>query len=57
MPDELEEYTVLRRFRGTEYTIHVKRTGEKSLTADGKPVSGSIVPLSGKDAVQVEVTV
>ena len=57
IPDELEEYTVIRRFRGTEYTIHVKRTGEKSLTADGAAISGNIVPLSGKAAVQVEVTV
>ena len=57
LPDELEEYTVLRRFRGSEYTIHVKRTGEKSLRVDGMPVSGNTVPLSKQETVQVEVTV
>ena len=56
LPDELGEYTVLRRFRGTEYTIHVKRTGEASLTADGVPVTGNLIPLSDKAGVLVEVT-
>ena len=56
VPDELEEYTVTRRFRGTEYVIHVRRTGEKSMTVDGQPISGPTVPLSGKASVRVEVT-
>ena len=57
IPDELEEYTVLRRFRGTAYIIHVKRTGEKTMTAAGKPVDGNIVPLTDLDTIHVEVTV
>ena len=56
IPDELTEYTVLRRFRGTEYTIHVKRTGESSMTVDGVKVSGNLIPLSEKSHVTVEVT-
>ena len=47
---------MIRRFRGTEYTIHVKRTGEASLTADGVPVTGNVIPLSDKAGVLVEVT-
>ena len=57
IPDELEEYTVLRRFRGTAYIIHVKRTGEKTMTVAGKPVDGNIVPLTDLDTIHVEVTV
>ena len=57
LPDELEEYTVIRRFRGTKYTIHVKRTGETSLTVDSTPVTGNIVPLSEQAELLVEVTV
>ena len=46
-----------RRFRGTEYMIHVRRTGERSLTADGVALSGDVVPLSDRETVLVEVTV
>lgn len=56
IPSDWQEYTVIRRFRGTEYSIHVHRTGEKSLTADGTPIRGSLVPLSQKEHVSVEVT-
>ena len=35
IPDDWNDFTIIRRFRGTEYTIHVRRTGEKStLDAD-----------------------
>ena len=56
VPDDWNEFTVIRRFRGTEYTIHVKRTGEKTLRVDGAAVTGDIVPLSSKETVLVEVT-
>ena len=56
IPDDWNEYTVLRRFRGTEYTVHVRRTGEKSMTADGVVLPGNLVPLTDKAAVTVEVT-
>ena len=58
LPEELSAYTVIRRFRGTEYTIRVRRTGSYSLTVDGKSVDGCvIVPRAGKTACTVEVTV
>ena len=56
IPDELEEYTVRRRFRGTVYTIHVKRTGEKTMRLDGTVTEGDLIPLSDRPAVTVEVT-
>ena len=56
IPDDWNEYTVIRRFRGTEYNIHVKRTGEKSLTVDGMPICGNVIPLSGHSHIHVEVT-
>ena len=48
---------MLRRFRGTEYRIHVRRTGEKTMTVDGAAVCGNIIPLSENSSVCVEVTV
>ena len=57
IPKELGEYTVTRRFRGAEYRIHVRRTGERSMTVDGVQVAGEIVPLTDKDQCHVEVTV
>lgn len=57
IPDFLTEYTVRRLFRGTEYVVHVRRTGVSSMTADGTPVAGHVVPLyPGKAQVLVEVT-
>ena len=56
IPDELEEYTVTRRFRGTEYTIHVRKTGKQSLSVDGVPAAGNRIPLYEKPSVSVEVT-
>ena len=58
IPDELPEYTVRRKFRGTEYVVHVRRTGERSLVVDGCAMEGDVVPLfSGKASVQVEMTI
>ena len=57
LPNELPELTVQRMFRGAEYTIHVRQTGMKSMTVDGKAVEGGIVPLSPAGSrVQVEIT-
>lgn len=58
IPDNWNEYTVYRRFRGTQYIIHILRTGEWSMAVNGKPERGHTVPLfSGHDTVQVEVTI
>ena len=56
IPDDWNEYTVIRRFRGTEYTIHVCRTGEKTMCIDGTPIVGDLAPLADKGKVSVEVT-
>ena len=56
IPDDWKEFTVIRRFRGTEYNIHVKRTGNRSMQVDGVAVEGNIVPLVDRTAVSVEVT-
>ena len=57
IPDDWDGFTVLRRFRGTEYNIHVRRTGTRSLVADGRPIEGDTVPLyPGRASVDVEVT-
>ena len=58
VPDKWTEFTVRRYFRGTQYVIHVLRTGTFSITADGKPVDGNLVPLfPGTEKVLVEVTI
>ena len=58
LPDELPECTVRRTFRGAEYTIHIRRTGERSLTVNGQAATGDIIPVfpSG-DQVSVELTI
>ena len=56
VPDELQAYTVVRRFRNTEYTIHVRRTGKPGMRVDGVSVTGNVVPLCDKAQVTVEVT-
>ena len=57
IPDDWQEYTVIRKFRGTEYHIHVSRTGTPGLVVDGKALSGSLIPLTQAPKVDVEVTV
>ena len=57
LPEELGEYTVRRRYRGSLYRIHVRRTGTWSLTVDGTPVNGKLIPNTGKTEYRVEVTV
>ena len=55
-PEDWEGYTVNRRFRGTDYEIRVRRTGERSLTVDGEKISGNVIPISHKDVIKVELT-
>ena len=56
IPDDWEGFTVLRRFRGCEYTITVRRGAEKGITVNGAPISGEVVPLTAQPRVTVEVT-
>ena len=57
LPDELTEYTVRRRFRDCDYVIHVKKTGERSLLANGEKNETGIIPAVSGGSIQVEVTV
>ncbi|MCR4854479.1 MAG: glycosyl transferase [Prevotella sp.] len=59
VPATAKEYTVCRKFRGADYVITVKnpngaQKGVKSITVDGKPVQGNVVPATdGKHQVEV----
>ncbi len=57
LPDELDEFTAERRFRGCRYRIHVKRTGHRSMTVDKAAVEGMRIPLQDREVSNVEVTV
>ena len=53
LPRELSELHITRKFRGSEYTIHViNKTGDEkgtlTLTLDGKPLSGNVIPADEK---------
>ncbi len=63
IPASWQGFSAVRCFRGTTYQIHVRRgqngTGTPiSLTVDGKPVAGTLIPLppAGTATVTVEVT-
>ena len=58
LPETAKDYTVNRKFREAEYeiTIHPNgsQKGVKSITLDGKPVDGTVIPYSaGKHTVEV----
>ena len=61
IPSDWEGYTVIRQFRGDTYRIRVKNPsrvckGVVSITLDGKPVEGQIIPVAGDGGVHdVEV--
>ncbi len=58
LPGELDQYTVRRRYRDALYVIHVRRTGKRSMTVDGEPAEGTLIPIRpGKTEYHVEVTV
>ena len=58
LPEEMKEYSVIRRYRGAVYHIHVAKTGNPGLWVDGAAVDGKIIPLiEGKSEYRVEVTV
>ncbi len=53
LPKELDELTVTRKFRGSEYEVHIlnhagDEKGAIHLTVDGKPVDGCVIPADGK---------
>ena len=62
IPSAWKEYTVHRKYRGADYDITVKnpnavQKGVASVTVDGAPLTGNILPIAPKGAkVAVEVT-
>jgi cellobiose phosphorylase len=60
VPERWQGFEAVRRFRGVTYRIVVRRAGKGncvSLTVDGKPIPGSVVPppTAGQTEVAVEV--
>ena len=59
IPSSIREYTVRRKFRGAEYTIHVQnpdgvQKGIRSIVVDGVPQKGNMVrEKSGKHQVEI----
>ena len=59
IPDTMKEFTVTRKFRGGEFTIHVDNKagvckGVKSVTVDGKAIDGNLIPpMEGRHTVEV----
>ena len=55
----MKGYTITRKLRGAEYDITVRnesgaQKGVKSITVDGKPISGNVIKHSeGKHVVEV----
>ena len=62
IPSAWKEYTVHRKYRGADYDITVRnpnavQKGVASVTVDGAPLTGNILPIAPKGAkVTVEVT-
>ena len=55
---ELCEYRVTRVYRGAEYRIHVRRTGESCVRIDGALLPGTLLPVAPAGSVcAVEVGV
>ena len=58
VPTDWDDFTVRRKFRGAEYVIHVRRTGEKSMHLNGAKLDGNLIPLQPEGTVAyVELTV
>ena len=59
IPSEWKGFEAVRQFRGVRYEISVKRAGSGnvvSLEVDGKPVSGTVIPLPAKNVKTLKIT-
>ena len=62
VPADWKRFTLHRRYRGAEYTVHVEnpkgvQKGVAAVTADGKPITGNVLPVApAGSSVTVEVT-
>jgi len=58
IPGDWEKYSIIRKYQGAEFEIHVVNTGAYSLKVDGTLVEGKVIPaVPGKKHYLVEVTV
>ena len=57
LPAEYTDLMVTRVYRGVTYRITLKRTGERTLTVDGTPVDGTVVPIPAEGTNSVDVVV
>ncbi|MBE5787074.1 MAG: glycosyl transferase [Clostridiales bacterium] len=58
LPSHMDGFTALRKYRGTEYRITVRRTGKNVMKVDGVPVEGNVVPMAeNKKCCQVEIEI
>ena len=61
VPHGFGDFKITRKFRGATYTINVKNPsdvekGVKTMTVDGKEVSGNVIPYEeGKKEYAVEI--
>ena len=58
LPGELDDLTITRKFRGSEYTIHIvnhagDEKGSLTLTVDGKSVEGNVIAPDEKPCKHV----
>ena len=62
VPADWKRFTLHRRYRGAEYTVHVEnpkgvQKGVAAVTVDGKPITGNVLPIApAGSSVTVEVT-
>jgi cellobiose phosphorylase len=60
LPDELNEITIIRKFRNALFNIHIhnKKTGKVQIAVDDEKITGTLVPLiENKKIYNVEVEV
>ncbi len=55
LPKSIQEATVRRQFRGADFQIHIRQTGNRCQRVDGEVVSGVIPVVPGKKTYIVEV--
>lgn len=56
LPAQFTELHIEREWRGVRYVIDATRTGKASLAVDGKPVSGTTVPIAAPGTEEVHVS-
>lgn len=57
LPKELKSLEIRRRFRGTEYRISIRQTGNQSLKVNGQKVLSDIIPPSKDGYLEVSVEI